>query len=84
MCWELSQGICGKVKSNQAWHVSAVSFVENRNEVAMEKVKNEITEMFSDEFMTRGGRWDFDGFRLQMAAVSAVRGAVAAPTPMTG
>ena len=62
---------------SQAWHDTAAAFVESRYEVAFEKVKHEVTSMFSDGYMTKGGRWDFDGFRMRLAAISAVRSVTA-------
>ena len=43
-------------------------WIEQRFKVAAAHLENEVRMMFEKEWLSKGGRWDTEGFKLELAA----------------
>ena len=60
--WET---ICSQAK---AWSTSALEDLEQRIETAKTYFASEVKRMFEGPYMSRGGRWDLEGLKLDVAS----------------
>ena len=58
-----------KFENLQAWKEQYTSWVEKRLLVASCHLDNEIKSMFEDAWQTKGGRWDVEGLKLELAGL---------------
>ena len=49
------------------WKNKFGDWIESRFAVATAHIENEVRSMFEEAWMTKGGRWDLEGLKLEMA-----------------